>query len=120
MPSATTTTRRPRARRTNAAAAPLKFDQRLVLNQWMLSLFEVDSFDQLADTLRDPSLEGFDADNISLYHHRLATRLFERHELSAQQLLEYDQNIVRHWQAITEKRNLIGHLLYPKYFQYLS
>lgn len=120
MPAASTTTRRPRARRANTTTAPLKFDQRLGLSQWMLSLFEVDGFDQLADTLKDPGLEGFDADNISLFHHRLATRLFERRELSAQQLLEYDQSIVRHWQAITGKRNLTGHLLYPKYFQYLS
>lgn len=119
MSQATTTARYPRARRVNASV-PLKFDQRLVLNQWMLSLFEVDNFGQLAEMLKDSSLEGFDEDNISLFHHRLATRLFERHKLSAQQLLEYDQNIVRHWQAITKKRNLIGHPLYPKYFQYLS
>ena len=119
MPQATKTARYPRARRANAMV-PLKFDQRLVLNQWMLSLFEVDNFDQLAEMLKDSSLKGFDADNISLFHYRLATRLFERRELSAQQLLEYDQNIVRHWQAITEKRKLIGPSLYPKYFQYLS
>jgi hypothetical protein len=119
MSQATTTARYPRPRHVNASV-PLKFDQRLVLNQWMLSLFEVDNSDQLAGMLKDSSLEGFDEDNISLFHHRLATRLFERRELSAQQLLEYDQNIVRHWQAITEKRNLSGHLLYPKYFQYLS
>lgn len=119
MSQATTTARYPHARRVNASV-PLKFDQRLVLNQWMLSLFEVDNSGQLAEMLKDSSLEGFDEDNISLFHHRLATRLFERHKLSAQQLLEYDQNIVRHWQAITEKRNMVGHLLYPKYFQYLS
>lgn len=114
----TVSTRRIRNIRTQAAA--LKFDQRLILNKWMLSLFEVDNFTKLAEMLRGDSLEGFDADNISLFHHRLAIQRFESHELSAQQLLEYDQNIVRHWQAITEKRNLTGHLLYPKYFQYLS
>lgn len=119
MSQATTTARYPRARRVKASV-PLKFDQRLVLNQWMLSLFEVDNSDQLADMLKDSNLEGFDEDNISLFHHRLATRLFERHKLPAQQLLEYDQNIVHHWQAITEKRDLTGHSLHPKYFQYLS
>jgi hypothetical protein len=109
-----------RTRNARTQTAPLRFDQRLVLNRWMLSLFEVDAFEQLAETFKGSDAEGFDADNISLFQHRLATRRFERQELSAQQLLEYDQSIVRHWLAITEKRNLIGHRLYPKYFQYLS
>jgi IS1 family transposase len=109
-----------RIRNTRTQTAPLRFDQRLILNQWMLSLFEVNTFEQLADLLKGPDVEGFDADNVSLFHHRLAARRFERHELSAQQLLEYDQSIVRHWLAITERRNRIGHRLYPKYFQYLS
>jgi Type III restriction enzyme, res subunit len=107
-------------RSTRTQTAPLRFDQRLVLNQWMLSLFEVDGFEQLAKMLEGSDVEGFDADNVSLFHYRLAARRFERDELSAQQLLEYDQSIVRHWLAITERRNLTGHRLYPKYFQYLS
>jgi hypothetical protein len=109
-----------RIRNTRTQITPLRFDQRLVLNRWMLSLFEVNTFEQLAKMLEGPDVEGFDADNISLFHHRLAARRLERYELSAQQLLEYDQSIVRHWLAITEKRNLAGHRLYPKYFQYLS
>jgi hypothetical protein len=109
-----------RTRNARTQTAPLRFDQRLVLNQWMLSLFEVNTFEQLAEMLKAPDVEGFDADNVSLFHHRLAARRFERQELSAQHLLEYDQSIVCHWLAITEKRNLIGHRLYPKYFQYLS
>ena len=109
-----------RIRSTRTQTAPLRFDQRLVLNRWMLSLFEVDDFEQLAELLEVSDVEGFDADNVSLFHHRLAARRFERDELSAQQLLEYDQSIVRHWLAITERRNLMGHRLSPKYFQYLS
>ena len=34
-------------------------------------------------------------------------------------MLAYDENIVRHWKAITEKRNAEGQNLFPKYFQYL-
>jgi IS1 family transposase len=109
-----------RTRNARTQTAPLRFDQRLVLNQWVLSLFEVDTFGQLAEALKGADVEGFDADNVSLFHHRLAARRFERHELSAQQLLEYDQSIVRHWLAITDRRNRAGHQLYPKYFQYLS
>lgn len=109
-----------RVRNARTQTAPLRFDQRLVLNRWMLSLFEADNFEQLAKIFEAPDAEGFDADNVSLFHQRLATRRFERKELSAQQLLEYDQSITRHWLAITERRNLAGHRLYPKYFQYLS
>ncbi|MCL6547191.1 MAG: hypothetical protein K6T61_18430, partial [Bryobacteraceae bacterium] len=34
--------------------------------------------------------------------------------------MAYDQNIVRHWKRITERRNHDGPFLYPKYFQYLA
>jgi hypothetical protein len=101
-------------------AARLRFDERLVLNQWMLSLFEVASFDDLAKGLDDPELEGFDDDNVSRLHHALAARLFDREQLTRDALLAYDQNIVRHWQAITERRSRDGHVVLPKYFQYLA
>jgi len=103
-----------------SAVKPLKFDQKLVLNQWILSLFEVSNFNQLADGMKSPELEGFDEDNVTRFYHVLRARLFDRKELPADILLGYDQNIVRYWKFITEKRNLDGHVLYPKYFQYLS
>jgi len=99
---------------------PLKFHEKLILNQWILRLFEVESFNKLTEWLKDPELEGFDENNISRYCHILQSRLFDRTELPSHVLLGYDQNIVRHWKRITEKRNLSGHTLYPKYFQYLS
>ena len=98
----------------------LKFDQRLVLSQWMLGLFEVERFDQLADPLKDAALEGFDEDNVSRFHGVLKAHLWERQELSSDLLRAYDENIVRHWQAITANRGRDGQRLYPKYFQYLS
>jgi hypothetical protein len=78
-----------------AAVSPrgnrLRFDERLALNQWMLSLFEVASFDDLAKGLDDPELEGFDDDNVSRLHHALAARLFGlhpvRHASSAAQMV---------------------------------
>ena len=112
------TTVRPRSRRESQPR--LTFDKRLVLNRWMLHLFEVEHFDKLADTLKDPILEGFDEENVSRFHHVLRARLFEREELSADILLGYDQNIVRHWQQITEKRTREDHQFFPKYFQYLA
>lgn len=111
---------RSQSRSRRAGEAQLKFNERLVLNQWMLGLFEVDSFEQLADMLKDPACEGFDENNISRFHYVLKGRLYERQELSADTLLAYDLNIVRHWKAITEKRQRKGNQLNLKYFQYLS
>ena len=98
----------------------LPFDQRLVLNQWLLGLFEVGSFNDLARMLDDPQLEGFDEEGISRFHHALAMRLFDREHLTRDELLAYDENIVRHWRAITEGRRHDGKSVLPKYFQYLA
>lgn len=65
-------------------AKPLKLDKKLILNQWMLELFEAPSFQMLAEGLKNPELEGFDADNISLFHHVLKAQLFN--ELSFQRI----------------------------------
>ena len=112
-PIAPTTSRRSR----KAQAPALRFDQRLVLNQWILSLFEADSFIPLTDGLHDTALEGVDENNISRFHHVIAARLFERKQLSRDLLLTYDQNIVRHTQAISARRT---EPLRWKYFQYLG
>jgi len=86
----------------------------------MLSLFEVNSLEELADGITIPELEGFAENNVSRFHQVLIARLFDRKELPRDLLLGYDDNIVRHWKRITEKRNHFGHTLYPKYFQYLA
>ena len=124
-PAAPTTSRQPapnsparpagRARRPPAPA--LRFDQRLVLNQWILGLFEADSFIPLTDGLHDPALEGVDENNVSRFHHVIAARLFPRQQLNRDLLLAYDQNIVRHTQTISARR---GEPLRWKYFQYLG
>jgi len=101
------------------AGAQLRFDQRLVLNQWLLSLFEVSDFETLADWLRPPELEGYDEENVSRFHRQLVLRLIQPKHLPPDLLLAYDQNIVRHWQRITAKRS-DGQRLYMKYFQYLA
>ena len=101
-------------------AQSLRFDQKLILNQWLLSLFEVRDLNALAEWLRDPELEGFDENNISHFCHVLRTRLFDRQALPGDLLLAYDQNIVRHWKRITAKRNRQGNPLHLKYFQYLT
>lgn len=102
--------------KTTKSVAPLKFDKRLVLNQWLLSFFEVSSIDEFYGIMRDAS-EGWDENNISRFHHRITERLFERPELPNDLLLAYDQNIYRHTQAIAGKREPS---VSWKYFQYLS
>jgi hypothetical protein len=108
-------------RRNRRAAQPrVPFDRRLVLHRWMLHLFEADSFENLGDSLKDPIFKGFDEENTSPFYHVLKAPLSERQELSADLLLGYDQNIVRHWQRIAARRNREEHPVFPKYFQYLA
>lgn len=100
----------------------LKFDQRLALHQWLLGLFGVSSFERLAANLKAPELEGFDENNVSRFYQALCLHIptEKRPHLPDDLLLAYDQNIVRHWKRITERRNHAGPFLYPKYFQYLA
>jgi hypothetical protein len=86
----------------------------------VLGLFEVASFKELAEILADPRLEGFDEDGVSRFHRALVHGLFERDQLPADVLLRYDENIVRHWRTVTERRAHAGEPLHPKYFQYLA
>ena len=95
----------------------MRFDQRLVLNQWILGLFETDSFIPLTDGLHDTALEGVDENNVSRFHHVIAARLFPRKQVNRDLLLAYDQNIVRHTQTISARRT---EPLRWKYFQYLG
>lgn len=99
--------------------AKVRFEHRLCLVNWMLDLFGASSFENLAGPMRDPRFEGFGEDNVSHFHHCMKL-LFDRPALPNDLLLAYDENIVRHWKAITRKRNAEGHVLYPKYFQYMG
>ncbi len=101
--------------------AQTSFEEKLVLQQWLFKLLEVDGFSTLQGWLKGPDLEGFDAENISHFYHVLVTRLINRKRIQKDDLLRYDGNIVRYWKQITEKRNLLeGRTLTPKYFQYLT
>ena len=97
-------------------AVPLKFDQKLVLLQWMLWLFDKKSFEQLAEPFKSPELEGLNEDN---NHKYLAVfkALWELEEFPGDILLGYDQNIVKHTQKLNEHR---AEPIRWKYFQWLS
>ncbi len=99
------------------------FTQKLVLNQWILSLLNVERFEGLAEHLRDEALEGLDENNVHRFHQALGLHLPSdlRPELPDDVLLEYDQNIVRHTQRLNERRVTSGdEPIIWKYFQYLT
>jgi len=116
----------PRAKRAKRAAkratSVVPFPKKLVLAQWMLSLFGAERFDELADHLRAPNLEGLNADNIHTFHEAIVLHCPALGTgLTAAQLLDYDQNIVRHTQRLNEARLLRGEdPIVWKYFQYLA
>lgn len=96
--------------------ATFNFGKSLVLFQYILSLFEVQSLDDLCEGMKSSLLEGVDEDNISRFHNHLVNKLFERQALPNDMLLEYDQNIVSHTLHISQKRNGLRW----KYFQYMA
>ena len=97
------------------------FAGKLVLNQWLLSLFNVKRFEELAEHLRNEELEGLDENNIHRFHHALTTHHFNLSQRPDAFLLEYDQNIVKHTQRLNERRITRGEEpIVWKYFQYLS
>ena len=109
-----------RKRRSNNRAV-VPFAHKLVLNQWLLSLFNVTRFEELAEHLRNAELEGLDANNIHRFHHALTAHQFDLTQLPTELLLEYDQNIVKHTQQLNERRVSRGdEPIVWKYFQYLT
>jgi hypothetical protein len=97
-------------------AVTTKFEEKLVLNQWILSLFGINNWKEISEHLKPKELEGMDENNTHKLIHQL-TLLFESKVLSKYTLVKYDQNIVRHTLSISAKR---GRTIHWKYFQYLS
>jgi hypothetical protein len=117
------------AKRKSKGPKSHKFRDKLLLNQWLMSLFGIDPlaegasrrpFHKLAEPIRDPRLEGLDTDNLHNFYHALVnSNLFwdDVTELSKAQLLAYEENIVHHTQAINAKRH---RPVVWKYYQWLS
>jgi hypothetical protein len=97
-------------------ALPLRFEQKLVLLQWMLSLFDKTSFMQLAEPLKAPELEGLTEDNNHKFLQAMRN-LWEFPEFPGDTLLGYDQNIVKHSMALNQRRETP---IRWKYFQWLT
>lgn len=98
------------------------FHDNLILNRYLLSLFNQDNLERFKQRLGDDRFEGIDNDGQTKFFHELTGgSLFHTDLISQNDLRRYDLNIVKHWQQITESRNKNeGHILNLKYFQYLS
>lgn len=107
----------------------LKFSDKLVLNQWIISLFGIDPLathteagrqvrpmQLLAKQLRD-CREGVDADNLHYFYQQLKINWQPNALLSPTALLQYEQNIVAHTQWLNEGRE---RPIEWKYYQWLS
>ena len=122
------------APRRSRGPKPHKFMNKLLLNQWLISLFGIDPlveqrnngkivrpFHKLAEPIHDPRMEGLDADNIhKFYHNLINSDIFWNdgdRKLSKEQILTYEENIARHTQTINEKRR---RPIVWKYYQWLT
>jgi hypothetical protein len=96
----------------------LAFNKRLVLNQYILSLFGVKQFEDLSIYVNKPENEGLDADNISNFCYATINALpVKGAVLNRDALMQYDKNIVSHTLTIHGKRPTP---IKWKYFQYLA
>lgn len=125
----------PPRRRSNRPQVP--FAYKLILNQWLFSLFGLPSSDGFYTwngkrlplleafkqkfQLSEDSAGGLDENNIHRFHTALTNQTDPLPELPDDLLLEYDQKIVRHTQRLNERRLARGEeAIAWKYFQYLS
>lgn len=95
----------------------LKFYKKLVLYQFMLRLFGVESFEDIAKYLKEVENEGYDENNNTYFCRELLDKFPGRCAIPQDKLLLYDENIVRHTLRISQKR---PQPIRWKYFQYLS
>lgn len=116
-------------RRRAAKPKELPFGHKLVLNQWIVSLFGFDplkdhkdgkrtlrSVQALAKTVKDVQ-EGMSPENLHHYYKVLDINLLDTAEITQDDLLRYEHNIVSHTLAINEKRD---RPIIWKYYQWLS
>ncbi|BFU59742.1 MULTISPECIES: DEAD/DEAH box helicase family protein [Rodentibacter] len=97
------------------------FHQDLILNQWILSLFNQENLAQFKQRLSGDRFEGIDSDGQTLFFKEMQSSLFYSDLIPEADLCRYDLNIARYWQQITAERNIKENkILKMKYFQYLS
>lgn len=117
----------------NSSLKAHAFRDKLLLNQWLISLFGIDSlvkhtrngkqvrpFQVLTAPINSPELEGLDHDNRHNFYYALVnSNLFwdEDAQLSKGQLIQYETNIASHTLAINANRS---QPVVWKYYQWLT
>jgi len=92
----------------------MKFNEKLVLNSYLLSLLGVNSFEDLTEEFTEDILQMLDENDNTIFYHKLINNIATiDKKISHDKLQEYDENIVRHTKAM-------GRDIQWKYFQYLS
>lgn len=117
------------ARKPKSKIEPLPFGHKLVLNQWIVSLFGFDPLKDhkdgkrtlrpvqpLAKTVKDAP-EGMTSENLHHFYKALDVHLQAGAQITRADLLRYEHNIVSHTLAINEKRD---RPIVWKYYQWLS
>ena len=116
-------------RKKSAKPKQLPFGHKLVLNQWIVSLFGFDPLKDhkdgkrtlrpiqpLAKTVKDAQ-EGMTPENLHHFYKALDLHLQDSAQITQADLLRYEHNIVSHTLAINEKRD---RPIVWKYYQWLS
>ncbi|HAU2406608.1 TPA: DEAD/DEAH box helicase family protein [Legionella pneumophila] len=99
----------------------IRFEDKLVLGKWIFHQFGMENLEVLGKTLSADHLIGFTEEYSTKFLFELCNLLPEENRVVNNELLrQYDDNVVKHWRQITDKRNRQGNILYPLYFQYLS
>ena len=102
------------------AKSQLKFQKKLVLNQWLISLFGVKDFEELASALKDEQLEAYDdTRNASRFCLDIVNRRHASSKITEEEVLEFDRNITQHTKEINKDRRKDKKIQW-KYFQYLA
>jgi hypothetical protein len=73
------------------------FENKLVLNQWALSMLEVSGFEEIQHWLKDDALEGVNEENVTHFNETLSAHWAKRTRVNKDELLRYDNNIINHW-----------------------
>jgi hypothetical protein len=92
----------------------MKFNKKLVLNSYIISLLGYESFEDLAEEINQDILQMLDENDNTIFYNMLKNNISAtKKKISNDKLQEYDENIVRHTKTM-------GRDIKWKYFQYLS
>ena len=81
------------------------FHDHLIINRWLLSLFNQHDLQAFKTRLGDDRFSGLDDSGQTRFFEQLNNSLFHSDAIDEQTLRRYDFNIIQHWQHITAKRN---------------